>query len=793
MKTHTLLIFFLCLAGRVAFGNLETTRTTVVTAAPFDLSAVELEDSPFRQAMERNLASLLALSPDRLLHNFRKIAGLEPKAPIYGSWESQGVGGQTLGHYLSALSYQYRSTGNEELLSRLNYIVDELKICQDANENGYVSGIPEGKRIFSELSQGKVDVSSGLNGGWVPWYTMHKLLAGLHDVHTLTGNVKARNVLIRLADWVDQVTLKLTPDQLAEMLKVEFGGMNEEFLNVAALTGNDKYRAVADRFFHHAVLDPLARQEDRLEGLHANTQVPKVIGAARRYELLGEARDRTIAEFFWKTVVEHHSYAIGGNSEHEHFGPPRRLAGRLGPTTAETCNTYNMLKLTGELFSWQPNGKYFDYYERALYNHILASQEPEHGAFTYYVSLKAGHFKTWSKPLETFWCCVGTGLENHTRYGESIYYHDGNTLYVNLFIPSLLTWKEKGVEIHQQTRFPEEGNSTLQIKADQPVDMAIRVRKPSWVLDGFSVAVNGVVLENLPVTEGYVEVQRIWATSDTLTVQIPMQLHKETMPDDPRKIALMYGPLVLAGDLVTTGIEQPVPFTDDAGAYFHAPDPAVPVLVTNDLPVTEWVKPVAGRPLTFRTSGVGTPNDVTLVPFYSKYHGRYTVYWDEFTSAGWQAAQAAFQAEEERRQELEARTVDEVRPGEQQMESDHNFRGEKSRTGSHAGRKWRVAEQDGWFSYDVKVLPDSPQQLVCTWWGSDSGQRQFQILVDDTPFQTVTLQGEKPDQFFDTIYDLPLALTRNKKRITIRFEGLPGNIAGGVFGIRVLRGGSTGN
>ncbi len=752
---------------------------------PFDLADVTLLDSPFKAAMERNRDYLLSLEPDRFLHNFRVIAGLPPKAPLYGGWEGPTTGaGRCLGHYLSALSLQFRATGDRRFKERIDYIVAELALCQQANGDGFLSAQEGVREAFAELAKGKGDA---LFKSRVPWYIQHKMLAGLRDACLLAGNEQAKQVLIRIGDWAVETTRALDEAQFQIMMQREVGGIQEAVADGYAISGDPRHLALAQRFYHRKAQDPIANGEDKLAGVHANTQVPKDLGAARLYELTGDERSRGMAEFFWDRVVHHHSYVMGGNSEHEHFGAPDELAAHLGTETAESCNTYNLLKLTRHLITWEPKVEQADYCERALYNHILASQEPRQGMFAYFISLKPGHFRIFSTPQDSFWCCVGTGMENHARYGESIYFHDVASLYVNLFIPSELTWKEKGVVVRQETRYPESGEMKFTLTCAKPVRFALRLRYPGWATPGFSVAVNG---ESIPVAAqagSYVAIDREWRDGDRIEAHIPLGLRTEATPDDPKKIAILYGPLVLGGQFGTEGIEPPIPYALNQTDYAQVPDPEVPVLVTNDRPVESWVEPVTGRPLTFRTKGVGRPSDVTLVPFYQQYYERSAVYWDVFSDAQWKQREAVYLAEQERRRAFEARLVDDFRPGEQQSETDHHLAGERTASGvGTSGRKWRHAT-GGWFSFDMKVPSDAPVDLRCTYWGSDGGNRIFDILVDGARLTTEALKAEQPGQHIEKTYALPLELTRGKQTVTVRFQAQPENVAGGVFGCQVLR------
>jgi DUF1680 family protein len=743
-------------------------------AEEFRLEDVRLLDGPFKHAMMRDAEYLLRLDPDRLLSCFRKEAGLKPKAESYGGWESMTIAGHSLGHYLSACSLMFAATSDVRFRERVNYIIAELDECQRANGNGYVAAIPNGKKIFQEVSAGDIRVQPfDLNGGWVPWYTLHKLFAGLLDAHRYLQNTKALAIAFKLADWADATVAKLSEEQFQHMLGCEHGGMNEVLAELYARTGNEKYLQLSRRFHHKAVLEPLARREDRLQGLHANTQIPKLIGLARRYELTLDADDKTAAEFFWQRVVHHHSYVNGGNSDGERFGPPDKLNNRLSQNTSETCNTYNMLKLTRHLFEWHASAEYADYYERALYNHILASQDPDDGMVCYYVPMKAGSKKLYSKPFDSFWCCVGTGMENHAKYGEAIYFHNDDSLWVNLFIPSELNWRAKGLSLRQETRYPESDKINFTVRAQKPINLSLRLRYPGWATGNVSVAVNGRPVTVTAKPGSFIEIKRTWKTGDRVELTIPMSLRLEAMPDNPHRVAVLYGPTVLAGDL---------------GAEDETTSVSLePALLTNDRQPSEWLKPVANEPLTFRTVSTGKPADVTLYPFYRMHHKRYAVYWDVLNQQQWVEREANYKKELERLRRLEALTVDFVQPGEAHLEREHNLQGALMNSGENQGRKWRHARAAGWLSFDLKVLPDAPVLLVVSYWGSETGPRTFDILADGTKIATQSLQNDKPGEFFDVTYAIPPDVTRGKDKITIRFSGQPGNMAGGFYGVRVIR------
>lgn len=768
-----------------------TPMKSSLTVEPFALSQVELLDSPFRAAMERNATYLLSLDADRLLHNTLQYAGMKPKAPLYGGWEARGIAGHTLGHYLTAISQQYAATGDARFKKRIHTIIGEMATAQKVYGDGYIGALPPLElKTMRDFKKGIVEPSSDFNfkgGAWVPWYTQHKILAGLKDAWVLGKNAQAKDVTLKLADWVDDITRPLSQEQLQKMLQVEHGGMEETLAEIYALTGDKKYLETAKRFHHDAIMQPLLAGRDELTGKHANTQIPKVIGEAQLYQVAGDEDGRKIAENFWNEVVHHHTYAIGGNSESEHFGLADELANHLGPATAETCNTYNMLKLTRHLFEWQPKAEYFDFYERALYNHILASQEPKQGMFTYFMSLKPGHFKTYSTPEDSFWCCVGSGMENHTKYNESIYFHGADDLYVNLFIPSRLNWQKKGLTVEQQTSYPSTNTTELRFTAQTPVELGLKIRAPQWATGGLKFELNGQPLAVSSTPGSYSEVKRTWKTGDRLQITIPMAVRSEATPDDSNTQAFIYGPVVLAGDFGPAPQGGRVPYAVDQGDNFNKPVADVPLLVSAAPDVAAQIQRANSTDLVFRTNIADGNQAVTLRPFNEIFTNYNTVYWDVLTPAQYAERRVTIEAEKARQQALAARTVDDYRPGEQQSEVDHKQLGENSGAGDWQNRKYRHAENGGWFSIEQKVAPDAPVELLVTYWGGESGARTFDITVDGKQIATQTLNQDKPGAFFEKTYAIPAELTRGKQKVTVRFQAQPGNVAGGVFGIKTLR------
>ena len=751
-------------------------------AEPFPLVDVRLLDGPFRDAMVRDQQYLLSLDPDRFLYNFRKNVGLDSSARPYGGWDASDCEqrGAMLGHYLTACSQMYAGTGNVEFKRRVDHLIAGLAECQSNSVSagfhpGYLSAFPESFIDRVEQSQPV----------WAPWYAMHKIMAGLLAANQFCDNAQALDVLTNLANWVKFRVDRLPPAQMQRSLDEEHGGMNEVLANLYAVTGDTNYLRLAEAFNHQKVFGPLARGEDKLDQLHANTQIPKIIGATREYELTGDPQFLTVAQTFWDAVALHRSYVIGGDSDHEHFFPVTDFAKHLSAETAETCNSYNMLKLTRELFALAPSAAKMDFYERALYNHILASQDPETGMFVYLMSLKPGHFKTYSTPENSFWCCVGTGMENHSKYGDTIYAHDASSLYVNLFIASELSWPGKNLGLRQETKFPESDTTVLKIKAQQPVSFALKIRQPAWAMNGVSVSINGKQQKITSAPGNYFTLQREWKDGDQIKIQLPMKLHTELLPGASNILAVLYGPIVLAGELGTNAM--PYPFAKGQTDFSALPAPAAPVFVGDTATLLAHIKPVAGQPLTFRTDGIGRPQDVTLIPLYQLHRQRYSVYWNVLSNEGWQKQKATLAAAEAKRIADEARIVDLVRPGEQQSEIDHHVQSEKSDSVEALGSKLRHAFDGGWFSYDVKVDGSAPNELVCHWWGDEQGERNFDILVDGVKIASQTLSHNEPGKFWDATYPIPAGLTKDKIKVTVKWQAQPGNFAGGLFGVRILK------
>jgi DUF1680 family protein len=613
----------------------------------FDFADVTLLPGPFRDAMVRDLGYLASFDCDRLLAPFQQVAGLPRRASSLGGWESQGLASHYCGHYLSAAAIMHAHTRDPRLAHKVDYLLPRLAACQEANGRddpdfrGYCAGIPESKPAFRQVLAGHMDFgqlhglySFHINGLWSPWYTVHKIMAGLRDVWLHMGRTQAKDILLAMTEWAAQFPRRLDVAQMQTMLISEQGGMNEVLADVYSMTGDEAHRTLAEQFNQAAQLAPLMRHQDILDGVHSNQYIPRVIGIARQYELTGSDDYRTGAEFFWQNVVRHRTFVFGGHGNRENFFPIGDAWQQLSVGSAETCCTYNMLKLTSHYFSWNASMEAADFFERALINHILGSQDPATGMMTYYYSMQPGHFKTFSSRWDSCWCCDGTGLENHAKYSRGVYYHDADTLWVNLYLASQLHWQEKGLTLRQHTRFPESNSVRIELACGRPVRATLRLRHPHWSLPAMQARLNGK-----PVDTGkpgtYLDITRQWRDGDVLEIELRTPLRIERMAHHPSKLAILSGPTVLAGALGDALMAPPIPYASvDQYQWEKVPDPVrVPPLAIRGRAVEEWVKPDAAQPLVWHTHGAGQP-DVRLVPLYRIARERYVVYFDEDLAAG---------------------------------------------------------------------------------------------------------------------------------------------------------------
>lgn len=595
-------------------------------AYSFDLKDIRLLDSPFKQNMERESQWILSLGVNSLLHSFRNSAGafasLEggyTAVKKLSGWESLDcdLRGHTTGHILSGLAMLYASTGNEIYKLKADSLVIGLaEVQQFLDQGGYISAYPQG--LINRNIEGR--------SVWAPWYTLHKIYAGLIDQYLYCDNTLALDIVVNAAGWAYEKLNSLSEETRRTMIRNEFGGVNDAFYNLYSITGNERHKWLAEYFYHNEVIDPLKSYEDNFDKKHANTFIPKIIAEARNYELTGNSVPKQIAEFYWNTIVDHHTFVTGSNSDKEKFFTPDNISEHLTGYTGESCNVYNMLKLTRHLFCWNADSKLADYYERALYNHILGQQDPETGMIAYFLPMLPGAHKVYSTPEQSFWCCVGTGFENQAKYGEAIYYHNNKGLFINLFIPSELNWKEKQLKIRQETRFPEEENIRLTIETTKKVlEMPIYFRNPYWT-SNVSVKVNGKTIPVKQKKGEYIVINRKWNNGDQIEVNYPMKLWFAPANDNPDIAALMYGPIVLAGKMGTEGFIKNAPYSNpDLHNDYYTYDYNVPPSISNRLNINiKDIKQVEKNILVFRI----TDGKITFEPLFRIHRERYIVYWD---------------------------------------------------------------------------------------------------------------------------------------------------------------------
>ena len=748
-----------------------TTMNTADRVRPFPLSQVKLLDSLWKRACDKEESYLLKLEPERLLHNFRKNAGLEPKAKIYGGWEDSGLAGHSLGHYLTACAQAYDASGDKRWKEKIDAIVTGLGECQAHRPDGCISAIPNGDKAWEEIRKG--DIRSGgfdLNGLWSPFYTHHKVLQGLLDVHRLAGNQQALVVAKKFADWMIDLTKRLDDAQWQRMLGCEYGGINESLTELSTVTGEAKYLAFAKKFYDHRNLDPIVAGQDKLAGTHSNTQVPKIIGLARMTDTPGGGDYKKAVKFFFDTVVDNHTYVIGGNSDHEYFTAPRKLNEELTSNTAETCCTYNMMKLARHLFEWEPDTKYLDYYERAHLNQILASQNPETGGVTYFFPLVTGAHKEYSNEFNDFTCCHGTGMENHTKHQDGAYFQSGSTLYVAQFVPTELDWKETGLKLRQETDFPATGKVTLKVLTGTKNPVTFKVRHPRWADEPVTFSVNGKPATTSHEPGGYAVLAAKWKKGDEISFELPLKIRTESILGDPNKKAILYGPTVLAADLGPQG----------------GPDKLAPVLVPEDRPLTACVEKTG--PLEFKVTDAARPEPLTLKPLWSIVSNTYAVYFDVFSHDDWVKKEASFRAEEARLKDLDARTIDLMRIGEMQPERDHKLTSERCDAREANGKGFRTPFAKGFFEFDLKVDPEKENAVVVTYWVNHRGTRAGTVSAEGQVVgQLDAVNGMENITFQDVTYALPAVLTKGKTHVRVRFAGSDDKSGASVSRVRSVR------
>lgn len=765
----------------------------------FPLGDITLLDGPLKHARDLNVQVLLKYDCDRMLAPYRKEAGLQPRKPSYPNWD--GLDGHVGGHYLSALAIN-AATGNEECRKRMEYMISELQLVLDANNqrpeawcHNYIGGVPNSAKMWTAFSKGDFGPYFGT---WAPFYNIHKMYAGLRDAWLYCGNEQAKNLFLKFCDWAVDITRDLNDGQMEKMLGNEHGGMNEVLADAYAITGEQKYLNCARRFSHKLLLVPMEEGKDCLDNMHANTQIPKVIGYQRIAELAHDVQYHNASEYFWEIVTRQRSLAFGGNSRREHFPTKENCIDYINDIDGpESCNTYNMLKLTEDLNRVKPDGMYGDFYETAMFNHILSAQHPQHGGYVYFTSARPRHYRNYSAPNEAMWCCVGTGMEDHGKYGQFVWTHDkgvkaeDDALYVNLFVASELNWKDRKMVIRQQTAFPYAESSVVEVAKGKGT-FILKVRKPSWC-ENFTVKGVGFDADSYE-ENGFVCMKRKWKKGDQVKISMPMHAYIKPMINVPQYVAIMYGPILLG---MKTGTEDMRGLIADdsrfgqyAGGKKLALDEA-PILLPKHLDdIAKNLKPVPGKPLHFKlATRMENAIDGELQPFFEIHDSRYMMYWLALGENDYKAYMQKLADEEKARQALEARTVDKVNPGEQQPETDHNMEADVTERGNTEGVFFRDARDGHFFSYLMQTKGETNLSLQLKFWGQDEWRTsEFDIYVNDKLLCSVNNSHRwRTTQFKTVDYAIPSEFVKGKKEIRVKFVAHKGKQVGQIYGVRLVK------
>jgi len=765
----------------------------------FPLGDITLLDGPLKHARDLNVQVLLKYDCDRMLAPYRKEAGLQPRKPSYPNWD--GLDGHVGGHYLSALAIN-AATGNEECRKRMEYMISELQLVLDANNqrleawcHNYIGGVSNSAKMWTAFSKG--DFGSYF-GTWAPFYNIHKMYAGLRDAWLYCGNEQAKNLFLKFCDWAVDITRDLNDEQMEKMLGNEHGGMNEVLADAYAITGEQKYLNCARRFSHKLLLVPMEEGKDCLDNMHANTQIPKVIGYQRIAELAHDVQYHNASEYFWEIVTRQRSLALGGNSRREHFPTKENCIDYINDIDGpESCNTYNMLKLTEDLNRVKPNGMYGDFYETAMFNHILSAQHPQHGGYVYFTSARPRHYRNYSAPNKAMWCCVGTGMENHGKYGQFVWTHDkgvkaeDDALYVNLFVASELNWKERKMVIRQQTAFPYAETSVVEVAKGKGT-FILKVRKPSWC-ENFTVKGVGFDADSYE-ENGFVCMKRKWKKGDQVKISMPMHAYIKPMINVPQYVAIMYGPILLGMKTGTEDMRSLIAddsrFGQYAGGKKLALDEA-PILLPKHLDdIAKNLKPVPGKPLHFKlATHMENTIDGELQPFFEIHDSRYMMYWLALGENDYKAYMQKLADEEKARQALEARTVDKVNPGEQQPETDHRMETDDSNKGNTEGIFFRDAKDGHYFSYLMQTKGETNLSLQLKFWGQDEWRTsEFDIYVNDKLLCSVNNSHRwRTTQFKTVDYAIPSEFVKGKKEIRVKFVAHKGKQVGQIYGVRLVK------
>ena len=768
----------------------------------FSLADVRLLDGEFKHIMDLDHKYLLSLNPDRLTSWFRREAGLTPKAKPYPFWESEDVwgkgplAGHIMGFYLSSMSMMYQSTGDTAILSKLRYTLHELNECQQANGDGYLLATINGRHVFEDVVAKNFTTSNPLiNDSWEPVYIMNKIMLGLYGVYTRCNIPLAKDIFLNMADWFgDSVLNKLSHDDIQKLLVCEHGSINENYINAYTITSNKKYLNWATELNDEDMWVPLSGGKDILNGWHANTQIPKFTGFENVYNYTGDNKLTNAAKFFWTTVVNKHTWSIGGNSTGEHFFAIKQFENRVsllgGP---ESCNSVNMLRLTEILYKDYAEPEKIDYYERVLFNHILSNYDPEEGMSVYFTSMRPGHYKVYGTEFNSFWCCTGTGMESPAKFGQMIYAYDSSSLYVNLFIPSKVTWKEKNISFVQNTKFPDDGETTFTVAVDAPVFLSVKIRHPKWLGSAtLPVTINGKPFPALSAPGGYAEIKRLWKNGDQISVSLSGKITVEPLIGSDKYLSILYGPIVLAAQIDNHGLTKE-DFRSERGtvATKEIPLSAAPSFIGDYKTISQHMVKGKEAALTLTTTDKITTTPVKLIPFNRIHFNRYAVYFRHFDDPdSYNIAQMNEKKNDSITRYLDAITVDNVHIGDSLSEQTHQLEEVNSFINGAINHQSRYAPDGGYFMYNLKVTPNKSQFVYLVVSKHDKKAGLFDVYANGKLLQTIDdthVADELKEKPHVYSIELPQNVIGDKKTIAIKLQARRKNTAGSISDLRIIK------
>lgn len=801
MKKINLIFAFLLLSVSVSFAQQRIAKPLFENKIElFPLNDVQITEGQFKQIQDLDHQYLLTLEPDRMLSWFRREAGLTPKAQPYPYWESENVwgggplAGHILGFYMSSMSMMYQTTNDPMILERLNYVIKELKQCQEAQGDGYLLATINGKHVFEDVIDGEFTTNNPcINTTWEPIYIMNKIMLGLYGIYTRCNIQDAKSILINMANWFgNEVLDKLDHDNIQKLLVCEHGSINESYINVYEITGDSKYLEWAKKLNDEDMWVPLSKNEDILNGWHANTQIPKFTGFNAVYRYTNNKAYNNAAINFWDIVVKKHTWINGGNSTGEHFFEENLFESKVsqkgGP---ESCNSVNMMRLTESLYQTDALPQRIDYYERVLYNHILANYDPEQGMCVYYTPMRPGHYKIYGTKYHSFWCCTGTGFEAPAKFAQMIYAHKDNSLYVNLFIPSMLNWKEKGVQIQQSTAFPDENKSVLTLKTLSAQYFNLKIRKPYWAENkDFTVSINGETIET-ETTNGYITISRKWKNEDKIQISFSPLLKVIPLKNSTRYYAITYGPIVLGTKINNTNIgKEEFRYPRKTIGDIIIPMSEAPVLFGDINSITHNIKRLPTKELMFEYNSP-IKDSVILMPFNRIHFSRYAIYMIHINSIQEYKNTVSYgNSYTKSKTEVKGINIDVVDIGDTDSEQMHKMEAVNSFSESYDYTSHlRRAINGGYFMYNLKTLPQNQQYLYVVFRGNDQDTFSFDILVDGHIIKTFTRnKNEKilATQYYIEYIPIPQELTNNKQNITVKISAKLKETTGDILDLRII-------